>query len=304
MIDVRRLGTAAFTSPDLGRMTDYFSEMIGLVPVERSAARTVLATAQGQEAIVLEHGAAASLARLSFQVAPATDLTEAAKTLNASGIASELANDPSPGVARALRFTGPDGMTIELFADYRFAPKNRGLKGIMPLKVGHAAFVAPAVDDLVKLYTKCLGFRVSDWRPGMAYFLRCNADHHTVNFFRNDKAQFHHLAFELNDWAELHRAADYLARSGYLLEWGPSRHIIGHNIACYHRNPDGILIELYTELDQMKDEALGYFDPRPWHEDTPQRPKAWPDGTPSNYWGTHQIFAHREDAHATMQKAS
>jgi hypothetical protein len=25
----------------------------------------------------------------------------------------------------------------------------------------------------------------------------------------------------------------------------------------------------------MKDEALGHFDPRPWHHDTPQRPKTW-----------------------------
>ena len=55
------------------------------------------------------------------------------------------------------------------------------------------------------------------------------------------------------------------------------------------------LIELFTELDQMKDESLGYFDPRPWHEDTPQRPKAWGPGTSSNYWGLHQIRADNAD---------
>ena len=38
-------------------------------------------------------------------------------------------------------------------------------------------------------------------------------------------------------------------------------------------------------MDQMKDEALGYFDPRPWHQDRPQRPKVWPRGTLRNYWG-------------------
>jgi hypothetical protein len=31
----------------------------------------------------------------------------------------------------------------------------------------------------------------------------------------------------------------------------------------------------YIELDQLKDEALGCFDPRPWHRDTPQRPRVW-----------------------------
>ena len=35
----------------------------------------------------------------------------------------------------------------------------------------------------------------------------------------------------------------------------------------------------------MKDESLGYFDPRPWHQDRPQRPKVWGPDTLRNYWG-------------------
>jgi hypothetical protein len=35
------------------------------------------------------------------------------------------------------------------------------------------------------------------------------------------------------------------------------------------------VIEYFAELDQIIDEALGIFDPRPWHEDRPQRPKVW-----------------------------
>jgi hypothetical protein len=38
-------------------------------------------------------------------------------------------------------------------------------------------------------------------------------------------------------------------------------------------------------MDQMNDEALGYFDPRPWHQDRPQRPKVWPRDTLRNCWG-------------------
>jgi hypothetical protein len=34
----------------------------------------------------------------------------------------------------------------------------------------------------------------------------------------------------------------------------------------------------------MLDEELGYFVPRPWHHDTPQRPKVWPHGL-NNCWG-------------------
>ena len=43
--------------------------------------------------------------------------------------------------------------------------------------------------------------------------------------------------------------------------------------STYHHNPDSHAVEFYTELDQMKDEALGYFGPRPWHHDLPQRPR-------------------------------
>jgi hypothetical protein len=42
---------------------------------------------------------------------------------------------------------------------------------------------------------------------------------------------------------------------------------------------------LYAEMDQMKDEELGYFDPRPWHEDGPQRPRNWEyEDSPRNKW--------------------
>ena len=71
------------------------------------------------------------------------------------------------------------------------------------------------------------------------------------------------------------RASDILARNNHPLTWGPARHTIGHNCASYHHNPDGLMIELYAEMDQMLDEELGYYDPKPWHEFRPQRPRAW-----------------------------
>jgi hypothetical protein len=35
------------------------------------------------------------------------------------------------------------------------------------------------------------------------------------------------------------------------------------------------IVEFYAELDQMNDEKLGYYEPRPWHRDKPQRLKVW-----------------------------
>ncbi len=293
LADVRRLGAATFQTTDLARLADYYTEIIGLSPVDRTGSRVIFATAQGQEAIVLEQASKTGLKTLSLQLAPQTDLDDLARRLEAAGLRPRIVSDATPGMRKALQLVDPKGTVLELFSDYTFAPRNRGLHGLMPLKLGHVAFVAPELHRLVSFYTDLLGFRISDWRQDAAYFLRCNPDHHAVNFFADEAPRLHHIAFEMRDWSELHRACDFLARNGRLLEWGPSRHIVGHNIACYHRDPDGSLVELYTELDQMKDEALGFFEPRPWHEDTPQRPKAWPAGTSTNYWGTHQIRAEK-----------
>ena len=155
----------------------------------------------------------------------------------------------------------------------------------MPLKLGHVAYRVDDVQKTVKFYCDVLGFRVSDWRDNTFAFLRCNTDHHTVNFVYDAEPQLHHIAFEVKDWAEIQRAAETLARHDIHLVWGPGRHIIGHNIAIYHRNADKVRVEFFCEMDQMKDESLGYFDPRPWHQDRPQRPKVWGPETLRNYWG-------------------
>ena len=106
----------------------------------------------------------------------------------------------------------------------------------MPLKFGHIAYHCPDVQGVVKFYCDMLGFRVSDWRSDFFAFLRCSRDHHTVNFLRDAKTAIHHIAFEVRDWSDIKRACDLLAKSNIKLTWGPIRHIIGHNIAIYHKN--------------------------------------------------------------------
>jgi hypothetical protein len=106
-----------------------------------------------------------------------------------------------------------------------------------------------------------------------------------VNFVNYEVESLHHIAFELKDWSTIQGACDYLTDKKIQLVWGPQRHTVGHNIAAYHRNPDDIRVELFTELDLMPDEDLGYWEPRPWHEERPLRPKVWPKETLRSQWG-------------------
>ena len=133
-------------------------------------------------------------------------------------------------------FTDPKGTEVEIFSDYTFAQDDGRSAGIMPLKLGHVAYRVDDVQKTVKFYSDVLGFRVSDWRDDTFAFLRCSTDHHTVNFVHDAEPQLHHIAFEVKDWAEIQRACESLARHDIHLVWGPGRHIIGHNVAIYHRN--------------------------------------------------------------------
>ena len=285
MLQVKRIGHATLTTPDLERQLDYYTRVVGLSTVAREKKRAILATKPGQEVIVLEHGDRPAGVRLAFQVAPGSDLGELSARLSKAGLKSETRRDITPGIAQAIVFADPKGTSVEVFSDYSFAKDDGADTGIMPRKLGHVAFHTPDVAGTVKFYCAMLGFKVSDWRGDFFAFLRCSRDHHTINLLQADNANIHHLAFELRDEAEINRACDFLARKDIKLFWGPIRHLIGHNIAIYHKNPDGITVEFFTDLDQMHDEELGYFEPRPWHQDRPQRPKVWGDDTPTNYWG-------------------
>ena len=181
----------------------------------------------------------------------------------------------SPGVPKLVTFKDPKDTVIEVFADQTPIGKNQQVRGIGPIKLGHLAFVVDDPKKYVEFYTRVLGFRVSDWIQDWFAFMRCGPDHHTINFVRGKSIKMHHIAFELKDWAHVQNACDFLGSRNIPLIWGPGRHGPGHNIYTYHRNPDDQITELFTELDKMLDEKLGYFDPRPWHRDRPQKPKVW-----------------------------
>lgn len=275
MIKIRRLGHATFETPQLEKAIAYYTEVNGLILAAKEAGRAFLATRTGVLSVQLEEGQHARCTRLSFEVAPDTDFAVVARQLSDLGIKSEESHGQSPGIPKLLSFLDPKGTAIELFSEWSYVSTQRDGPGIGPLKIGHLAFFVPDPNAIAEFYQRVLGFRISDWIEDFFVFLRCNPDHHSLNFVRGDRVRMHHIAFELKDVAHMSNACDLLAQSNIPLVWGPLRFGPGHNVATFHRDQDGQLVEFFTELDQMKDEALGYFDPRPWHRDKPQRPKTW-----------------------------
>jgi catechol 2,3-dioxygenase-like lactoylglutathione lyase family enzyme len=184
-----------------------------------------------------------------------------------------------------LTLRDPDNTAIDLCQDCTFAKLDTNNPPFDILKLGHVAGRVEDIKRTLKFYCDLLGFRISDWLTDARVFLRCDSDHHALNFLMEEGPRLHHIAFEVQDWSELKRSMDKMAERSVRLESGPGRHMVGHNVSTYHRNSDGIRVEIFTEMDQMKNEVLGYFDPRPWHQKMPMFPQKHGPETLRNNWG-------------------
>ena len=285
MIRVSKIAHASYETPDLAQQTEYYTAILGLTLAAQEKDTVYLASTVDHHAVVLRKGSQSQCTRIGFQIASTADLDAFEKQLAGHGIAAERRKDPEPSISDMLVFKDPKGTVMEVFKRGDFSQQKFQSHGIVPHKLGHVAFHVTDVKRITKFYCDVLGFRESDWMGDFFSFLRCGPDHHTINLMQTGSDRHFHTAFELRDWAHMQQACDFLSLNGYKLLWGPGRHGIGHNLFAYHRAPNGLITETFAELDRMNEE-LGYFEPRPWHRDHPQRPKVWAkDPSASNLWG-------------------
>jgi catechol 2,3-dioxygenase-like lactoylglutathione lyase family enzyme len=74
MITVRRMGHASFPTPDIARMTEYYTTVLGLAVVDRTADATWLACPGDRHSVVLRAASAKACPTLTLQVAEDADL--------------------------------------------------------------------------------------------------------------------------------------------------------------------------------------------------------------------------------------
>jgi catechol 2,3-dioxygenase-like lactoylglutathione lyase family enzyme len=285
MIKALRIGHATFETPDLGKAIDHYTQVIGFALAGREGKRAFLASKLGLLSIELVEGTQPRCSKLSFEVAANVELADMKRELAQLGVSADLKSDAAPSTPKVLSFADPKGTTVELFNEWGTIGNDAQVAGVGALKLGHVAFVVNDPKVMAEFYSKVLGFRISDWIGDFFVFMRCNADHHAVNFISGKNIKMHHIAFELKDFSHLQTACDLFGERKIPIIWGPVRLGPGHNIAAFHRDHDDWVVEFYAELDQIKDEALGYFDPRPWHRDIPQRPKVWDAKEVAYIWG-------------------
>jgi catechol 2,3-dioxygenase-like lactoylglutathione lyase family enzyme len=283
MIEIMRIGHVALVSHDVERLAAYYTEVLGFQLTSRDDGTAYLTPEVVHHAVTIAPGAKRGLDHLAFQVEGSLDDAEGA--LAAAGIDAERRSDAEPGIRELLELHDLDGNRLQLYAESD-SVEGKDADAIRPQKLGHVCYFVNDVRATTDFYEQ-LGFRWSDWMGDFFVFLRCNSDHHSLNLLRSPNGhRLHHIGYELRDWPQVQLACDELARHDHPLVWGPGRHGPGHNLFTYHHDPDGNVVELFCELDVMLDERLGYFEPRPWHRDVPQRPKVWTPGPRvPNSWG-------------------
>jgi catechol 2,3-dioxygenase-like lactoylglutathione lyase family enzyme len=285
VIRTTRISHSVFETPDLHRQVEYYTDVLGLTLLARSPKEAFLGGPSGQEVIGFVSGSTNRCLQVAFQVAPDCDAKTIASELGKAGISCEQRSDVSPYVTSSTAFVDPKGTQIQLYSAHKEISIPRSGAGIGIMKLGHIAFSVPSAAAITDFYVNTLGFRVSDWIEDIFAFLRCGPDHHSVNFLSGKQTFMHHIAYELRDWGHMLTACEILGREKRPIIWGPGRHRVGHNIFAFHRDPDDNIIELYTQLDQMKEEDIGAWEARPWHPMNPLKPRVWTRAEAAPCWG-------------------
>lgn len=265
----------------------YYDRVIGATLAE-SADRTYFTLGLDHHNISLKQASASRLTAIGLRIAP-EPVADTLRSLRDLGLDATAKSDARPGVATLVEVE-VGGHVFHLVPDMLMTGRGFKTSGIVPTQLGHMAVMSSDAEAIVKFCT-AIGFRTTDWFENAATFLTCNRLHHVLNVVAAPVTKLHHLAFELRSRAAHHDVADFLATESCPVVWGPSRHTAGHNLASYHFDPSRFLIECYSDMDIVVPE-LDIFEPRPWHDSFPQRPRVWPHGQLTT-WHTRFDFDFR-----------
>ncbi|MFZ3268198.1 MAG: VOC family protein, partial [Mycobacterium sp.] len=131
-------------------------------------------------------------------------------------------------------------------------------------RLGHVVLQTTKYREALDWYLDHLGMIVSDFMyyPGrrdrgpVMSFIRCDrgqtpADHHTLGLALGPANRYIHSAYQVSDIDAMATGGRYLAELGYHRSWGIGRHILGSQIFDYWRDPDGFLVEHFSDGDMF-----------------------------------------------------
>jgi catechol 2,3-dioxygenase-like lactoylglutathione lyase family enzyme len=278
VVKVTELAWLEFAKPDLARC-EVFAHAFGFGTVSRTASELVLRGSDaGAPAIVVRQGARSRYLGAAFKaetsdlirLTDATGVRVTALPENLGGHSVDLV-DPAGSVVRVVADTHhlpalPAQTPLILNVGHRLPRSNATQRPARePARVqrlGHVVLQTTRYAETLDWYLQHLGMIVSDFKyfagqrdrgPVMS-FIRCDlgsvpADHHTLALALGPRNRYVHSAYQVADLDALAAGGEYLRERGYFRSWGIGRHIEGSQIFDYWRDPDGLLVEHYTDGD-------------------------------------------------------
>jgi Glyoxalase/Bleomycin resistance protein/Dioxygenase superfamily len=131
-------------------------------------------------------------------------------------------------------------------------------------RLGHLVMQSTRCVQSLNWYLDHLGLIVSDflYYPGqrergpVMSFTRCDrgstpADHHTLAIALGPSNRYLHSAYQVCDLDAIAAGGAHLSDLGYKRSWGIGRHIQGSQIFDYWRDPDGLMVEHFSDGDMF-----------------------------------------------------
>ena len=103
MIRVKKIAHAVYEMPDVDKQTEYYTEVLGLTPTEKSKDAVYLASTVDHHSVVLRKGSQAKCVRIGFQPPPTTISAHSRNRSKATASKRSAARIPSPRSRTWLR---------------------------------------------------------------------------------------------------------------------------------------------------------------------------------------------------------
>jgi catechol 2,3-dioxygenase-like lactoylglutathione lyase family enzyme len=279
IIKVHDLAWLEFDKPDLER-AELFARAFGFTASMRTADQLHLRGIDaGAPCVIIRRGGRSRFTGAAFRAGDATDVLRLA---DATGNTVTRLPESLGGVA--VELVDPGGVLVRVVSDTdELAP----LPGQRPLTVnvghgavrtnatqrpprepakvqrlGHVVLQTTRYATTLNWYLKHLGLIVSDFlyytgqreRGPVMSFIRCDrggvpTDHHTLALVLGPANRYVHSAYQVADLDALAAGGEYLREQGYQRSWGVGRHIQGSQIFDYWRDPDGFMVEHFSDGD-------------------------------------------------------
>ena len=143
---------------------------------------------------------------------------------------------------------------------------------VKPLEIGHVVLRVRDLERSSSFYTDVLGFRkVAEYGGQMAFFTATGANHHDLGLMQVGPQApqphpagvgLYHIAIRLENEAAVKSAFRRLVETGADIT-GSSDHGVSRSL--YLRDPDGIEIELYSDVpgwEELGEESVATI--KPW----------------------------------------